>query len=544
MSTAMRKTLLVLCTVVSVFMVLFFAYEGFSHATETERTVYMVSEVFQVIFMLLICFILLQQLLKKEKLLHIKNQLYQTLYESEQNLIFLLDAEGQFLQINATVSKFIGIREDEVVGNHYSMYVRKQFMENVTACFEKALDGMISTCYLEFVTTEGKDFRAETRFSPVFIEGKINYVVIALKDVTEKTAVKMKLVETERNLKLINEHASEMFSILNRDGHMLFTTPSFEYVFGKNPNDYYGKNPLEALDDADEIHQATEIFLDSIKTGEKLFHSFSRQNEHGERLYFETVGTPVIEEDGAINHVVCVVRDVTEQKQQETRIQQTERMNLIGGMAAGIAHEIKNPLTSIRGFIQLFQAKDQEETHERFYELVLTELDRVNEIVSDLLTLSKPKKLKVTTFDVEQTLQSVLHLMNNMAVEKSIQVEYQKNEEAIWMEGDENQLKQVMINVIKNAIEATESHKRIRIVTEKEASNLVVSITDEGCGFTEEQLIRLGEAFYSSKENGTGLGILVSKRILDDHGGYIEFNSTLEKGTTVKITLPLVQKAL
>lgn len=480
---------------------------------------------------------------KKQKLIEVKHELYQSLYESDQNLIFLLDTKGHIVRMNTTVTKTVGVDEQEIVGNHFSQYISEHLLEKVSHCFQEAVKGKIMECDLEFITRNGKNFSGEVRCSPIVLKGKVVSVVAALKDVSERTAVKKELQEIQRNFNLINENASEMIAILDEHGKLMFTTPSFEHVFGVKPEDYYGKYPLEAIGQPEILQDAYLLYRHCIQKNEKFYYSFMRECENGEFLYFESVGTPIVEEDSEIHQMVCVIRDVTERKKQEMLLYQTERLNMLGEMAAGIAHELKNPIASIRGFIQLFEAKEKDEKNKSHYKLVLDELNRLNEITNQFLSYAKLKEHKKELLQVEQVICDVIQLMNSEAGLHSVLLQHQVNEQEALVKGDSVQLKQVLINLIKNAIEASKAGDKIMIQTEKKETLYHIRIQDEGCGIEKERMVRLGEAFHTSKEGGTGLGLMISKRIIEDHGGTMEFDSVVGKGTTVDIALPILQEA-
>ena len=224
----------------------------------------------------------------------------------------------------------------------------------------------------------------------------------------------------------------------------------------------------------------------------------------------------------------------------EDWMRKTEKLSLVGQLAAGVAHEVRNPMTSIKGFIQL--AKISKEWNESYIDIMLNELSRMETIIYEFLTLAKPSEhLNFVKKNFHTILQQVISLLETQALIRDVTI-HAELEEQIFVECDENQMKQVFINIIQNAIEA--SNKKgtifislIRIGTEK----IIVQIVDEGQGIPKDRLDKLGEPFYSTKEKGTGLGLLVSYKIIEAHRGSINFTSEVAKGTLVEITLPISQ---
>jgi signal transduction histidine kinase len=217
-------------------------------------------------------------------------------------------------------------------------------------------------------------------------------------------------------------------------------------------------------------------------------------------------------------------------------LRQKEKLAVIGQMATAIAHEIKNPLSSLKGFTQLQQEKDKED--DQYYPIMLNEIDRINAIVTDLLILGKPNTALKSKKELGEVIQYVLTVIKPHAERQDIQIEMKLNDSPELL-CDENQLKQVFINLIKNSMEAMPEGGKVTIQTENSSDFVVVSIEDEGCGIESDRLDKLGEPFYTTKQNGTGLGLMVTKKIIEEHGGTFHIASTLGKGTTVTITLPL-----
>lgn len=217
-------------------------------------------------------------------------------------------------------------------------------------------------------------------------------------------------------------------------------------------------------------------------------------------------------------------------------LRQKEKLAVIGQMATAIAHEIRNPLSALKGFTQLQQEKDKGD--EQYYPIMLNEIDRINAIVTDLLILGKPNTAEKSPKRLIDIIQYVLSIVHPHTSRKDITIELKLTDSTVLL-CDENQMKQVFINLIKNAIEAMPEGGAITIVSENKANVTEISIIDNGCGIEPEILKKLGEPFYTTKQNGTGLGLMVTKKIIEEHGGEFSIRSELGKSTTVKMVLPL-----
>jgi PAS domain S-box-containing protein len=237
--------------------------------------------------------------------------------------------------------------------------------------------------------------------------------------------------------------------------------------------------------------------------------------------------------------VLSIGRDVTERKEHtEQLLQKSEKLALLGQMAAGIAHEIRNPLTSIKGFVQLFKT---EQHRVEYYDIVLSELDRINDIVGEFLVLAKPTAAVFAEKDVKELIKDVVTLINTQSILNNVQIFVEFECDLPKISCEENQLKQVLLNLLKNAIEAMPSGGNIDVkVKVKEEGKISIQIIDQGIGIPKERIPTLGEPFYTTKEKGTGLGLMTCYKIIESHHGELTIESELNKGTTIEIILPTI----
>ncbi len=236
--------------------------------------------------------------------------------------------------------------------------------------------------------------------------------------------------------------------------------------------------------------------------------------------------------------VVSVVRDISERKITEELLRKTESISLIGELSAGIAHEIRNPLTSIRGFVQLLFA--QSPLSEKYSDLVISEVDRINSIIGELLLLAKPTTSEFLDKDLITLLKQTVTLLNGQAhlSENEIELEVFEQEASLYIRCAENKLKQVFINILKNAIEASPPGTEIKVQVCRQKQHVLIRFMDQGKGIPTDILSQIGTPFFTTKSGGTGLGIMISQKIIHDHQGTIQFSSNKLQGTIVEITLP------
>ncbi|WP_209123308.1 ATP-binding protein [Alkalihalobacillus sp. BA299] len=229
----------------------------------------------------------------------------------------------------------------------------------------------------------------------------------------------------------------------------------------------------------------------------------------------------------------------------QDELYKSERIKMVSEMAASVAHEIRNPLTSVRGFIQLFSEQDlDKEKKELYQKICLEELSRADLIISDYLSLAKPDIEIFDNIEVNGEVRYLSNVLLTIANYNNIQIytNYFEDEE-IYISGDRQKFRQALINIGKNAIEAMQNGGVLEIKLNKESNNLVICIMDTGVGMTAEQIKRIGTPYYSTKEKGTGLGTMVSFSIIKKMNGKISIKSEVGKGTKYFFTFPLLTKA-
>lgn len=239
----------------------------------------------------------------------------------------------------------------------------------------------------------------------------------------------------------------------------------------------------------------------------------------------------------AINELV---KNLAEKKKLEEQVHRTESLAAVGEMAAGLAHEIRNPLMAIRGFSQLISEGDLSEEQRGHVGIIIKETSRMNNLIEELLRLAKPVTNEAKRLNINMILENVLVLLEHKIRRGKIEIHRQFAQHIPDIMADYEQIKQAFLNIIINAIQAVDNNGVIKIITLYNCStnNVQASIIDNGAGIEPENISRLFDPFFTTKANGTGLGLFVSQRLVQNWQGMIEVHSILGQGSTFIVTLP------
>lgn len=241
-------------------------------------------------------------------------------------------------------------------------------------------------------------------------------------------------------------------------------------------------------------------------------------------------------------------RHLRKVKEMEDRIQLAERLSSLGHLAAGVAHEIRNPLNAIGMGLQrlkrefLPQEESKKEEYLSFTELIFKEIRRVNEIIEQFLTLSRPFELNLKLSSLQDLLKNLVTLLQEEASSQGIQIQAETNSDLPLIKMDNEKLTQAFLNIMKNGMQAMERGGVLRVETQSFKDRVEVSFSDSGSGIPPEQMEKIFNYYYTTKEKGVGLGLPIAHRIIEAHGGQLKVESQVGFGTKVTILLPVISK--
>lgn len=362
------------------------------------------------------------------------------------------------------------------------------------------------------------------------IKGEIGEIVDAINGLAQT------LLETRSMHNNILDSLADAVITVDSKNMVTYINPAGCELFRCDPLDVVG-NPYPTLFRPDANFSSP--IVDTLQTGRE-HHGIEVDYPLPHRTPRVIASTSLLYDGrGRKLGVVAVIRDISEQFLLRRQVAQAERLAAIGEMAAGIAHELRTPLTSIRGFVQYLQGSSDPKEWQEYGGIIIREVDGLNRIVSELLDLVRPQPLHPMPTDLNQLVRETMLLARDDASDPRIAFVLELEDKLPRIEVDRGQIKQVLLNIIVNGIQAISGTGEIHVrTTAKSAEEVSLSIVDNGCGIPENIRERIFDPFFSTKPTGTGLGMAIARRIVDSHHGTIEIDSTEGSGTTVTLLFP------
>jgi PAS domain S-box-containing protein len=315
---------------------------------------------------------------------------------------------------------------------------------------------------------------------------------------------------------------------------------------GGHREDFLGKPCFESLAGFKGICEPLpDVGLwENVRQGGKFEKVFPVVDASGRMQYFRVHVYPVFGEEGQLTHVVVLRRDITQGTYIERRLQQAEKLAAVGELSTYVAHEIRNPLFAIAGFANSLLRSDTLDAKSRDkVSIILQEANRLDKIVKSLLNFARPTGGAAGVVDASRVAAQTMELMALACQEQGIAVRTNLVGGLPNAKGDPELIKQCIINMVKNSMEAMPDGGELSLASFLRGDSVVIELTDTGRGIPPENLDQVFNPFFSTKDQGAGLGLAMTKKILDETGGSVELESEVGKGTVVRMVLPPVMAA-
>ncbi|WP_425058778.1 ATP-binding protein [Sporomusa carbonis] len=345
--------------------------------------------------------------------------------------------------------------------------------------------------------------------------------------------VKNELAQKEKYYRLLAENATDIIYRykLTKPAGFEYISPAIKQVIGYEPGDIKTIREIMRIIHPDD----RDIFKKFLKNPVMCedFAIFRVLNKSGEIVWAEPKYSIVSDPNGKPIAIEGSVRDITKRVLLEQDVSRLDRLNIVGQMAANLAHEVRNPLTTVRGYLQLFGNKREFQHYKEQFCLLLDELDRTNHIITEYLSLSKNKSVEMKKCSLNEIVYSLHPLVQADATPSKIEIELKLGDiPNLYLDGKE--IKQLVLNLTRNAIEAMPAGGRLGIQTVVSGDEIVLTVADQGTGIPQHVLDNLGKPFFTTKTNGTGLGMAICYRIAHRHNAKVDID-TGPAGTTINI---------
>lgn len=461
------------------------------------------------------------------------------IFSDNQDAILALDLYGNCVDVNTTFEKMSYYSIEDAKQMKLQSFVPIEDLDKMFHYFHKSLLGQVQNYDCKMIDKKRRILDLNITNIPIVVDHQIVGIYAVAKDVTHFKKKKEEVRKIEAFHRILTENILDVIVHTNLQGDILYVSPACTHILGYISNEMYNQKYLSFIhtDDREQVSLNLQCVFSKQENG-RCCYQFRKKD--GSFVWVEALCKPVIDPDTSdVLEVVTVIRDITERKRTEDLLLNSEKLNVAGKLAAGIAHEVRNPLTVVKGFIQLMREQTDKKT---YFDIIQSEVDRIEIILSELLVLAKPHNIKFQEVNVKALMDDVKTLINPQALVNNVEIEMVNECENCKIRCNENQLKQVFINFLKNGIEAMENGGLITIEIKKHRENkLNMRFKDTGSGIPPSILERIGEPFFTTKANGTGLGVMVSKQIIETHKGSVQFMSD-KKGTIVEVILPLIYK--
>lgn len=427
--------------------------------------------------------------------------------------------DGRYVEVNDSFLRTMGYDRREVIGRsstHLNIWGTPGDRERLVRLLRK--EGMVRNWEVDLRLKSG-EIRTMLMGAEVIDVGGIPHLLSIAKDVTDcRRAQKALSLSEERFAKAFNHSPVMMFIASLQDGKLIDANHSFCRVTGYEREEALGKTMGE-LNFWAGSENAYGIRQSIIDNNGLIDHEVSFCTKSGD-MRVGLLSVQMID-IGDEPYMLCILNDITKRKRMEKEMVRLERLNLVGEMAASIGHEIRNPMTTVRGFLQLLkEAKENNETKE-FFDIMIEELDRANAIIAEFLFLARNKVIDVEARNLNSIVNSILPLIQAGATAQDKHVELETGEVPdLFL--DEKEIRHLILNLAHNGLEAMSAGGTLLIRTFIEDEDIVLAVHDEGSGIALGVLEKLGTPFVTTKENGTGLGLPVCYGIAARHGATID----------------------
>ncbi len=468
------------------------------------------------------------------------------------DMSFVLDSSLRILHCNRAASNFFLNTKQEMMNKSFLDLISEEKKDEFLKAFNKSIqDGVTQEIESIFFTGDKKKF-VQIILSPFFQAGHLSdqnnsrLCFVFARDISVQKEKELDLVRFAN----VAEYTVNPLEITDVEGKIIYVNPAFERSSGYSREELIGKNP-NVFSSYKHSKDFWRNMWETIKQGKVWIGEVINRRKDGTLFYTDLLISPIIDKNGKLIGYFGIHRDKTEQKKLEQQLIHAQKMESMGLLAAGLAHEVGNPLASISSLVQVIQRTNKDEFTNQKLELIKSQINRISKIIRDLVNFSRQSTYELQSTEINKVLKSAIEIARVSKKAKGITFveEYGEDIPVLYLVPD--QLQQVFLNILINAIDALcidanrmiyfNSDPKIVAKTYRDENKVYISISDNGIGISESALEKIFDPFYTTKKvgEGTGLGLWVSYNIIKSFQGEIRVNSMEGEGSTFTIVLPI-----
>jgi PAS domain S-box-containing protein len=461
--------------------------------------------------------------------------------------LVVLDRNYNILLCNTSYAKLLKKPKDEIIGRNFFEICPQRFEEyrkTLGEIIDKAFKGQHGSIMEYPLYVDGELRYHHIVINPFVINNEVQGAVIVCDDITEEIKLRKEIENYANKLERLVEERTKQLQIEKEKLDIIMQTIDSGICIINDKGDILWMNKkMEDLIRERKSNNLCDLFC---QIGDCIVKDVPTQFVakfvlNGKLRYLQCQVTPFKAEDGETRYI-ALIQDITALKQMEEKIAQSEKLSALARLAAGLAHEIGNPLTSISSYVQVLKEHVTDEFSTQALDVILKHIQRISYTIRNISNFSKPSKGELVPTDILEVLQSSLELVKFDKRMKGINVKVECQEIPRVLV-DPNQLNQVFINIILNAIDAMPNGGELIVRCKVEDDWVLISFTDTGVGIPQDVLPFIFDPFFTTKEKGTGFGLSVSYSIIKNFGGDILVESEVGKGSTFTIKLPVHKEA-
>jgi PAS domain S-box-containing protein len=466
------------------------------------------------------------------------------LFNNFPDMYFLLSEKGKIIRMNSVAENRLKDAKDS--GNFSEIFDLVELCDRNEAqnIFYKAVKEKKHAQYQTRFFINRKLIDINLTFSiPIHNKNDHNLFVIAIaRDVTEEAKKEVDLLRFHN----IAEGSVNPVLITDITGKMIYVNPAFTKITGYSKEELLGKNP-RILGSGKYGRKFWDKVWAVISSGKAWFGEVEDKKKNGEYFYSQLLISPILDKSNKITGYFGIHRDLSEKRILEKQLIHTQKMESIGTLAAGIAHEVGNPLASISALVQVVRRDSNDPFIREKLGLVKNQVTRISKIIRDLVDFSRPSNYELQITDINKSIKEAVAITRVGTKAKDIEFNVELSETIPFLPLIPDQIQQVFLNILLNAVDAisendsNNNHKKIDIKSFLENEFVVLTFSDSGVGIKEKNLSKVFEPFFTTKGQGkgTGLGLWVSYGIVKSLQGDLKVQSKPNKGTTFKLILPI-----